>query len=516
MSILRLFSIIIAGFFSLAAGYAQTYTIDAAVRHQKMDNFGASDSWTVQYTGLWPDEKRNAMADLLFSMETDAAGKPKGIGLSVWRFNIGAGSAAQGANSYIPSDYRRGECFQNLDGTYDWSKQVGQRWFLKAAKERGVEQFLAYSNSPPIQMTMNGLANNRFRPGDGTLNIKPDKYPAFADFLATVVDEVGKREGITFQYLAPFNEPEWNWSGNTSQEGTPALMSEIAKTVRYVDSELEKRQLDTKIIITESGQYDYLYGSNTNLPGRDNQIETFFSPASENYIGNLKHVPPIIVGHSYWTTYPVKAMLEKRQELKKALDKQNIGFWQTELCVMSNDEEIGAGRGKDLTMRTALYIARVIHHDLCVANAAAWHWWLAITNGDYKDGLIYATVDSDRKNGTFSDSKLLWALGNYSRFIRPGAVRLGVESKTDANDPVGLMVSSFLHEADKQLVTVIVNYSDEKKTIDLRTKNLRIKEFTPYITSDNPGNNLAPQKAVKYGNKITIPERSVVTLVAPL
>ena len=512
----RIFFIISAVFWSFVPVFSQTYTIDAAEKHQTMTNFGASDSWSVQFLGLWPDDKRNGMADLLFSMETDEIGKPKGIGLSVWRFNIGAGSAAQGTNSYIPSEWRRAECFQNLDGSYDWNRQIGQRWFLKAAKERGVEQFLAYSNSAPIQMTFNGLANNRFRPADGTFNIKPDKYKDFAAFLATVVDELGKRDGISFQYIAPFNEPEWNWSGNTSQEGTPALMSEIANTVRLLDEQLEQRQLNTKIIITESGQYDYMYGSNTNLPGRDNQIETFFNAASENYIGNLKHVPPLIVGHSYWTTSPIEALLQKRQELKKALDKQNVGFWQTELCVMSNDEEIGAGRGKDLTMKTALYIARVIHHDICVANASAWHWWLAITNGDYKDGLVYATVDSDRKNGTFTDSKLLWALGNYSRFVRPGAVRLGVESKTDVNDPTGLMVSSYIHETDKQLVTVIINYSNAKKTIDLKTKNLSVKEFTPYITSDKQGDNLAPQKKLKYGSRISIPEKSIVTLVANL
>lgn len=513
MKSFNLYTVILC-FASLISGYSQTYTIDAAIKHQTIANFGASDCWTTQFIGLWPDSKRNAMADLLFSMETDAMGKPRGIGLSLWRFNIGAGSTAQGANSYIPSDWRRAECFQNIDGTYDWTRQAGQRWFLQAAKARGVEQFLAFSISAPIQMTMNGLANNRFRPDDGTFNIKPDKYKDFACFLATVVNEIGKRDGIKFQYLSPFNEPEWNWSGNTTQEGTPALMSEITKTVRLLDEQLEQKQLDTKILVTESGQYDYMYKRDTNLPGRDNQIETFFNPASGYYIGNLKHVPQTMVGHSYWTTAPVETLLQKRQELRSALDKQKLGFWHTELCIMSNDKEIGGGGGKDLTMRTALYVARIIHYDLCVANASAWHWWLAITNSNYKDGLLYATVDDDKKDGTFTDSKLLWTLGNFSRFVRPGAVRIGIESKANVNDPAGIMISSYLHEADKQLVTVIINDSNEDQVIDLKTKNTRVKEFTPYLTSDKTGDNLAPQPKVKYGSKVKVPANAVMTLVA--
>src|SRR5687768_9802404 len=64
-------------------------------KQQVVRNFGASDAWACQFVGLWPDEKRNQVADWLFSVEDDANGKPKGIGLSLWRFNIGAGSAPQ-------------------------------------------------------------------------------------------------------------------------------------------------------------------------------------------------------------------------------------------------------------------------------------------------------------------------------------------------------------------------------------------------------------------------------------
>jgi O-glycosyl hydrolase len=452
------------------------------------------------------------MADWLFSMENQADGQPRGIGLSLWRFNIGAGSAEQGENSYIPNITRRAESFQSPDGTYDWTRHQGQRWFLKAARQRGVEQFLAFSISPPIHMTLNGLANNKFRPEDGSFNIKDDKFDDFADFLVTVVDEIEKREGIKFQYLSPFNEPEWNWGGNTTQEGTPALMSEIAKTVRLIDEKISAKGLKTKILISESGQIDFLYTKNK-LNGRDNQIERFFKPSSTEYVGNLEHLPKMMVAHSYWTATK-EDIYAKRLALRNKLNDYGLDYWQTEVCIMSNDKEIGGGGGKDLGMKTALYVARIIHYDLCIANAAAWQWWLGMTNSNYKDGLVYVRPNQNLTDGEISDSKLMWTVGNFSRFVRPGAKRVDVTcADRDVNDPEGLMISSYINEQEKTLVIVAVNYSTQKQKINFKIKNADIKSLIPYITSDTEGYNLKPVDVYNPNSEYLVPERAVVTFV---
>src|SRR5580693_5814158 len=70
--------------------------IDLSKTYQVIDNFGASDAWACQFAGNWPDAKRNNIADLLFSKDTLVDGSPKGVALSLWRFNIGAGSGQQG------------------------------------------------------------------------------------------------------------------------------------------------------------------------------------------------------------------------------------------------------------------------------------------------------------------------------------------------------------------------------------------------------------------------------------
>jgi hypothetical protein len=53
-------------------------TIDITPPRQKIRSFGASDAWSIQYIGEWPDEKREAIADLLFQTGLDDRKNPAG------------------------------------------------------------------------------------------------------------------------------------------------------------------------------------------------------------------------------------------------------------------------------------------------------------------------------------------------------------------------------------------------------------------------------------------------------
>lgn len=497
------------------------FTVNVQDRRQTMDNFSASDGWSMQYIGLWPDKKANQIADWLFSTENDANGKPKGIGLSLWRFNIGAGSTEQGDSSQIGSVWTRSECFLLPDGTYDWSKQKGQRRFLQLAKERGVDQYLGFVLSPPVYWTQNGLATNTGR--GATLNLQSDKYDEFSRFMADVTVGLNKKEGIKLNYICPFNEPDghWNWVG-PKQEGTPATNKEMARVVRDLGQEYKRRNIDTEILLSESFDYNCMFRTHPNTEReRGYQIQSFFTPdSSSTYVGNVPNVPAMLVGHSYWTNTPLSDLRKIRQDLGAELKKKGLKFWQTELCIMANDEEIGYGGGKDLTMKTALYVARIIHHDIVYADASAWQWWRSVGTGDYKDGLIYAEPDQTLVDGSYTDSKLMWALGNYSRFIRPGATRLGVTAydKNGNNisdgdtDQLALMITAYENK-DKTPVVVVINYSGEERDFNLDWNTNPPSEWTPYCTRDGKGVNLQPEKKIRYGKKMTIPAKSVVTFV---
>lgn len=45
---------------------------------QTLQGFGASDAWSIQHVGLWPDPIRQDIAERLFSRDTDGEGRPRG------------------------------------------------------------------------------------------------------------------------------------------------------------------------------------------------------------------------------------------------------------------------------------------------------------------------------------------------------------------------------------------------------------------------------------------------------
>ena len=105
----------------------QKVVINPAVQHQTIEFFGAADAWSGNFVGkYWSDVAKRDIADLLFSEEVDAAGNPVGIGLTMWRVNLGAGTLEQPEADIYPYQ-RRAESYLTLDGrAYDWGKCAGQ------------------------------------------------------------------------------------------------------------------------------------------------------------------------------------------------------------------------------------------------------------------------------------------------------------------------------------------------------------------------------------------------------
>ncbi len=491
--------------------------------YQTIEGFGASDCWTMQFVGKnWPESKKNTIADLLFSHEVDAYGNPKGIALSQWRFNIGGGTAEQGESSEIPNPWRRAECFLNADGSYNWNKQLGQQWFLRAAKQRGVHSLLAFNNTPPVHFTKNGKG---WSPGGDQYNLKPDKYDDYANFLVEVCSFFNK-QGLAFDYISPFNEPQWDWKAPASQEGTPAWNNEIALLVNELSPLLAKQLPNLQIAIPEAAQLQFLY-EKRGYQNRDNQLNDLFSSTSDISICHLSNIKKAAMGHSYFTTNNLDTLIEVRQKLKNYLNQHytDLAYWQSEFCILEEHQDLGGGGNKrDLGMPTALYVARVIHADLSIADATLWSWWTSVSPVDYKDGLVYIDLGADnksdkdkgdlRQDGFIRDSKILWVLGNYSRFIDPGMMRI----ETQLSNPTSLkeqlthqMVSGYKASDNSKFVFVVVNYEDKNTSLSF-SQFLRERtdlQVTCYVTSKDK--NL--QRTKVEGDFIDVPARSVVTVV---
>ncbi|UCG46930.1 MAG: hypothetical protein JSU94_15700 [Phycisphaerales bacterium] len=493
---------------------ALTVTVNTSDKRQTIRNFGASDCWSAQYVGQWPSAKRNAIADLLFETGLDAAGNPKGIGLSLWRFNIGTGSNRQ---NDIPDIWRRSDIFLSADYTsYDWSAHPGQRWFLQAAKARGVKQFLAFLGSPPINMTKNGKPY--CDSNSGSTNLRSDKIDDFAAYLTAVLKHFRDAEGIDFGYISPVGEPHWDWDG-TDQEGCRYDNSDIKALVDALHSELVSEQVATQILIPEAGDIGYLYGQSST---RGDYIDSFFGDVSPNYLGDK--VARKVACHSYFAGWPEDdRLVGMREILRNKLNQyRGLEYWATEYCILIPEgwwvppKYWGYGNRRDLGIDPALWVARIIHHDLTVAETSAWQWWLGISPYDYKDGLVY--VDKSTSGGNYYESKMLWAMGNFSRFVRPGMQRVAVDRSDNATarDTVkDLMISGYYHADSGTVVVVFVNWAHQDEPVGLRFLGADVDMLIPYVTKGDSGarDNLTAYSVLAPDDTIRVPARSVVTIV---
>jgi len=484
--------------------FAQTRNIavDAGVKYQDIDNFGASDCWSMQKIGTWFPAQKERVAELLFSRD-------KGIGLSAWRFNIGAGINM----TTINNSWRTVETFEINQNVYDWSRQEEERWFLQSAKDHGVDQFIAFVNSPPGRMTRNGYTN--CTNGLGSTNLKLNFAEQYAAYLTDILKQFRDEWDISFDYISPVNEPQWEWNSSSNQEGNRAANEDIKIIVDALYRELQQQDVKTKISIIESGDLASWYEYKTNM-------ENEYSKMYGNYLTDLiadpdinSKIGPHFCGHSYWSDHVSDHLIQDRLKLyQKFIPFFNNGmkYWMTEYCVLGT-----AGPGRDLSINTALDVTRIIHYDLTILRASAWQWWTAVSPEDYKDGLIYTDFKTNPNSQNIIESKMLWALGNFSRFIRPGSVRIDLDG---ADNKFGLLGSAYINSENDKLIIVLINmgYADEAMLVNVSGLDTGkyVSEFKPYLTSDQSQDDLKEYSSFHVDSTYIIPARSIVTLIGEI
>lgn len=498
-------------------------SIDLRDTAQCIDDFGASGAWYSEFIGRsWSLKTKEQLAEWLFSNEVDRRGDPRGIALSAFRFNLGGGTTEQGDSSGIKDLKRRAECFLQRDGHYDWSRQAGYMWFVRRAREYGVADLIAFSNTPPVQFTSNGLGFKMLK--DLRSNLRADCYPAFADFMATVLEHFDG-EGLHFSYISPVNEPQWDWAnpyGQGGQEGSPWTNSEIAAVTRCLDSALSARGLSAKILLTEAGNLEYLYGQDK---GETNhQIQALFGGGGASLrgpsgVGGLSHVPPIVGGHSYFTDKRDSSRIAVRQRLADTAGAYGLGYWQTEYSMLGDGYKEGRA-GRVPAMDCALFLAKVIHDDLVYGNARAWQFWNSWEPADPAADTRYCLIALQPANDSFASgnavaTKNLWALGHYSRFVRPGMQRLRVDygdGLTLSQRASQVMVSCFAGR--DSIVLVAINYSGQAQQLRPVFRNASVGSmYTCYVTTAEAGANMRfmPGRALSEG--VDLAPRSICTVV---
>ena len=616
-------------------------TIDPGITYQEIVGFGAADAWTGAFVGaFWDDATKTQMADWLFSQEHDEKGQVKGIGISKWRVNLGAGSHEQGRDSKIlvrdgvypqledPGGVfrweftRRGESYLAdvnnpynatsnpllggplaisatsqiwqspiSDIVYDWNKGSGHQFWMREAKKRGTEIFVAASFSPVVAWTISGTGNNvqpgsslipgtwTYPHGGWTGNLTEQGYTSFANYVADVAEHFAQQtvtgpdnlpRNLRLDYISPVNEPQFDWNQD-AQEGSSFSNANIARLSRSIHDAIVDPSRpninsgNTKILIPEAASWLEAYSNQGGLAS--DQINAFFNPAQSTYVGNLESMAPVIAGHTYWTHETDVSMMLHREALRSRTREFNIEAWNTEWCGLGFGEDYPWGQHNAAPpWYVALFMAKLIHTDLTVAELTSWSFWTSIDiEHSFKnhasligvspgtqiyDPFAHSTAEHDlRIPGTIKSQATLWTLGAYSLFIRPGFTRIDVTSKNfddGRNNPTatdinslnslnnlkGLMASAYVSPPGfvdafgspvDRIVVVYVNWMESARPIAVEFADDRKPTLIRcYVSNENNTNSnneglndgrsgmrrLAHENAV-----VTIPPRSVVTVV---
>ena len=106
--------------------------------------------------------------------------------------------------------------------------------------------------------------------------------------------------------------------------------------------------------------------------------------------------------------------------------------------------------GRDYSMDSALVTATTMYEDFTLLNAVSWQHWIAVSEVDYCDGLIYINLDDK----SFEITKRYYVTGNFTKYIKPGAKRIEAIS-----DDKSVLVTAF--KKDEQITVVLINNSEE-------------------------------------------------------
>jgi hypothetical protein len=149
-------------------------------------------------------------------------------------------------------------------------------------------------------------------------------------------------------------------------------------------------------------------------------------------------VPALIGGHSYWNHGTNTELRDAREKMKAKAEEFNVAIFQTEWSLLGeNPGENFPGYDDASYMDIALIQARMIHADMTIANVTSWSYWTAMDmeRWGHKNRFLMIAVEPNntsypeteealKMEGSYNARANLWAMGNYSYFIRPGYKRI--------------------------------------------------------------------------------------------
>ena len=445
---------------------ADSASINGATTYQTIAGFGASEAFGEAGTVMNASSpvQQQALADL-YSPTT-------GAGLTILRNEIGA-DAGNTIEPNSPGNPNAAPTYVPLSQT---NQDQGQLWFAQQIKSRfGVTDVYADAWSAPGYMKTNGSAVNggQVCGSAGASCSSGDWRQAYANYLVQYAKDYAAA-GVPLTYLGPSNEPDYT----TNYDSMSMSPAQMATVLDVLGPTMKNSGLATQLSCCAA---------------------TGWSVAGQ-YAAAIEADPTaladtaVATGHGYSgaPTSPLPGWSKPA--------------WETEWSTF----EGFSSAWDDGSDASGMTWAQHIHQGLTGANLSAYlYWWGSTTpseNGD-NEGLLEINGNSVVPTGR------LWAFANYSRYIHPGAVRIGASSSTNSVD-----LSAF-RNTDGSLAVVALNTGSSADTISYSLANTGVANgatVTPYLT--NGSNSVAAQGTTTVAGGAftgTVPARSLVTYVIP-
>jgi O-glycosyl hydrolase len=457
-------AISLAGLGAMAgpAAAADTATINGASTFQSITGFGASEAFGEASTVM----------DAASSVQQQALGllysPTSGAGLTILRNWISADSGTT-IEPNAPSSPSATPTYLPLSST---GQDAGQLWFAQQIKaDYGVSNVFADAWTAPAFMKTNDATDNggAVCGTPGASCSSGDWRQAYANYLVQYAKDYSAA-GVPLSYIGPENEANLS----TSYDSMQMSPAQTANFLDVLGPTVASSGLPVKMECCATEGWDY----------------------AQQYAAAIEADPTASADTAVFTSHGYT------EAPTTPLSGWSKPAWETEWSTF----ETWDPAWDDGTDASGLTWAQHIYQGLTGANLSAFlYWWGSTTpseNGD-NEGLIQIN------GSTVASSGRLWAFANYSRYVHPGAVRIGATSSNS-----GVDLAAFKNP-DGTVAIVALNTlsSSDPITYSLSgTGSPNGATVTPYLT--NASNDVAAQATTSVSGgafSATIPARSLVT-----
>jgi glucosylceramidase len=364
-----------------------TITVDDSKRFQQIDGFGASltDSSAWLIANKLTAAQRDSLMKDLFDPAT-------GLGISLLRQPMGASDFSTIGN-YSYDDMPAGQSDPTLSRfSIDHDRAAIIPLLHTALRLNPDLKLIGTPWSPPGWMkTSDSMIG-------GTL--KPDAYQALAQYFVRYVQAYAA-EGLPIFAVTPQNEPQY------SPPGYPGMLMTASEQAAFVKNDLgpalSATGLSTRLLV-----YDHNWGDQTNGPAVYPQ-SLLSDPAAANYAAGIAF-------HCYSGDPSIMSSVHKAFPNKDIYQTEcSGGAWQGNFASSLRSQLLG-------------YILAGMRN--WSKSAILWNLALDQNDGPTNGGCstCRGIVTINQTSGAVSRTADYYALGHFSRFVRPGAYR--VDSKS--------------------------------------------------------------------------------------